>query len=260
MKSISRKLSTAIGFCMIAIGPVQAAQPEVLFDKEIPFEEMTSAEKTAAKREARRRRYDQLTFCADPGNMPLSNNRREGLQNKIAEAVAAKMGARVSYFWRPYLERGLTRETFDNRECDLLIEVPYGYQRVLTTIPIYRSTYVFAVRPDSGIEIDGFDDPDLRSKRVGVFQHSGMREALARHGVKDGVDLHIISHDADLSPEKQPWRQVKAVIDGELDFRELVETGQYAVGEGVFSTEGEHGSQLDIMEAGAMVGSTVCSF
>ncbi len=202
---------------MIAIGPAQAAQPEVLFDKEIPFEEMTSAEKTAAKREARRRRYDQLTFCADPGNMPLSNNRREGLQNKIAEAVAAKMAARISYFWRPYLERGLTRETFDNRECEVLIEVPYGYQRVLTTIPIYRSTYVFAVRRDSGIEIEGFDDPDLRSKRVGVFQHSGMREALARHGIKDGLDLHIISHDADLSPEKQPWRQIKAVIDGELD-------------------------------------------
>lgn len=217
MTSISRQLSTAIGFCLLVFGPPAAAQPEVLFDKEIPFEEMTSAEKTAAKREARRRRYDQLTFCADPGNMPLSNNRREGLQNKIAEAVAAKMGARVVYFWRPYLERGLTRETFDNRECEVLIEVPYGYQRVLTTIPIYRSTYVFAVRRDSGIEIDGFEDPDLRSKRVGVFQHSGMREALARHGIKDGLDLHVISHDADLSPEKQPWRQVKAVIDGELD-------------------------------------------
>ena len=217
MTSISRQLSTAIGFCMLVFGPPAAAQPEVLFDKEIPFEEMTSAEKTAAKREARRRRYDQLTFCADPGNMPLSNNRREGLQNKIAEAVAAKMGARIVYFWRPYLERGLTRETFDNRECEVLIEVPYGYQRVLTTIPIYRSTYVFAVRRDSGIEIDGFEDPDLRAKRVGVFQHSGMREALARHGIKDGLDLHIISHDADLSPEKQPWRQVKAVIDGELD-------------------------------------------
>lgn len=50
------------------------------------------------------------------------------------------------------------------------------------------------------------------------------------------------------------------VVDGELDFRELVETGQYAVGEGVFMTEGEHGAQLDIMEAGAMVGSTICPF
>jgi len=48
------------------------------------------------------------------------------------------------------------------------------------------------------------------------------------------------------------------VVDGELDFRELVKTGQYAVGEGMFSKEGEHGAQLDIMKAGAMVGTTVC--
>jgi len=48
------------------------------------------------------------------------------------------------------------------------------------------------------------------------------------------------------------------VVDGELDFRELVKTGQYAVGEGVFSKEGEHGTQLDIMKAGAMAGTTVC--
>jgi hypothetical protein len=50
------------------------------------------------------------------------------------------------------------------------------------------------------------------------------------------------------------------VVDGELDFRELVKTGQYAVGEGVFTTEGEHGAQIDIMPAGAMVTSTVCAF
>lgn len=221
MTAILRELARIGLGSLIAAFALQAqpirADSEVLFDKEIRFEDMTSAEKTAAKREARRRRYDQLTFCADPGNMPLSNNKGEGLQNRIAEAVGAKMGARVSFFWRPYLERGLTRETFDNRECEILIEVPYGYQNVLTTEPIYRSTYVFATRSDSGIEIDGFDDPDLRSKRVGVFQHSGIREALARYGIKDGLVLHVISHSADLSPEKQPWRQVKAVVDGELD-------------------------------------------
>ena len=50
------------------------------------------------------------------------------------------------------------------------------------------------------------------------------------------------------------------VVDGELDFRELVKTGQYAVGEGVFTTDGEHGAQVDIMPAGAMVTSTVCAF
>ncbi|MEE9319894.1 MAG: quinoprotein dehydrogenase-associated putative ABC transporter substrate-binding protein [Granulosicoccus sp.] len=194
-----------------------AAQQAVLFDKEIQYDELTPAEQTAARREARQHRYKELTFCADPGNMPLSNKRREGLQNKIAEAVARQMGANIKYFWRPYLERGLTRETFANKECEILIEIPYGYENILTSEPIYRSTYVFATRNDSGVKIDSLDDEVLRQKKVGVFQHSGMREALARHGIKDGLELHVISHDADLKPEKQPWQQVRKVIDGKLD-------------------------------------------
>ncbi|MEO1724910.1 MAG: quinoprotein dehydrogenase-associated putative ABC transporter substrate-binding protein [Pseudomonadota bacterium] len=193
------------------------AQDGPLFNKEIEFSDMTSAENTAARREAMRRQYEALTFCADPGNMPLSNNRGEGLQNRIAKAVTEKMGASLKYFWRPFFERGLTRETFDNKECEIIIEVPFGYERILTSMPIYRSSYVFATREDAGFEVESFEDPDLREKRVGVFQHSGMREALSRHGVKEGLDLHVLSYDADLNPEKQPWRQVQKVVDGELD-------------------------------------------
>ncbi len=185
--------------------------------REIPFEDMTPAEKTAAKRMAKQQHYDVITFCADPGNMPLSDQNGEGFQNKIAEVVAHQLGARAAFFWRPYLERGLTRETFANKECDILIEVPAGYGNVLTTVPIYRSTYVFATRSDAGFAIDGFDDPDLRTHRIGVFQHSGMREALRLYGIKDGLDIHVISHDADLRPENQPWQQVQKVIDGRLD-------------------------------------------
>lgn len=186
------------------------------FNKQIDFRKMTSAEQTAARREAKRRKFETLVFCADPGNMPLSNNRAEGLQNRIAAVVARHMGAKIQYFWRPFLERGLTRETFDNRECEILIEVPYGFERILTSTPIYRSTYVFATREDAGFAIDGFDDPDLKEKRVGVFQHSGMREALSRYGVKN-VDVHVLSYDADLEPDKQPWTQVQKVVDGSLD-------------------------------------------
>lgn len=194
-----------------------AAQDTPRFDREIDFKDLTSAEQTAARRAARNKTYDNLTFCADPGNMPLSNNRREGLQNRIAEAVASKMGAKVTYFWRPFFERGLTRETFDNKECEIIIEVPFGYERILTSMPIYRSTYVFATHADADFTIEGFEDPDLRKKSVGVFQHSAMREALSRHGIKEGLDLHILSYDADLKPEKQPWNQVRRVAEGELD-------------------------------------------
>ena len=59
--------------------------------------------------------------------MPLSNMAREGYQNKIAEVLAKALGADLIYFWRPYLERGLTRETFETNVCDVLLDLPADY-------------------------------------------------------------------------------------------------------------------------------------
>ena len=211
---------TMIGACLGVLaatisGAVAAELVQFNFQKD--FEAMTSAEHTAAKRAAKTRKFPNLVACADPGNMPLSNNKGEGLQNKIMKVVAEKMGTSLSFFWRPFLERGLTRETFANKECRILVGMPTDHASLLTTAPIYRSAYVFVYRSDSGIEIKDLDDPVLKTKRVGVFQHSGLREALRRHGVQDELHLHIISYDADLKTEHQPWRQVQRVIDGELD-------------------------------------------
>lgn len=209
--------TVAAGLVAVLSMPGHAAEKAPVFNKQIVYDAMTAAEKTAARRAAQSKRYETLHFCADPGNMPLSNMAGEGLQNRIAKVVADRMGAKVSTFWRPYIERGLTRETFENDECDILIEVPHGYQRILTTVPIYRSTYVFATRSERNIVLEDFDDPQLKTLRVGVFQHSAFREALARHGKKEGLDIHVISQNADIETWRQPWRQVQKVVDGEID-------------------------------------------
>ncbi len=62
---------------------------------------------------------EALRICGDPGNMPLSNQKGEGFENKIADAMADALGTKVSYFWRPYIERGITRQTFDSNDCDV---------------------------------------------------------------------------------------------------------------------------------------------
>lgn len=180
------------------------------------FDEMTAAEHTEARARARSAKLKSLRVCADPGNMPMSDNQGEGYQNKIIKVLADDLGANLSYFWRPYHERGLTRETFQNDECDVLMDMPYALQALLTTEPIYRTTYVFAYRNDRDIKITGLEDPVLDELKIGVFQHSGLREALERRGHKN-LELHIISYDTDLKPEHQPWRQVQKVVDGELD-------------------------------------------
>ena len=182
-----------------------------------PYEELTPAEIAAAKRAAKQRKITQLSVCADPGNMPLSDNQQQGFQNKIIEAVAAEMGARVSYFWRPYLERGLTRETFANNECDVLLDMPSDSASVLTSIPIYRSTYVLAYPTDKHYDFKSLDDPRLKKLRIGTYQHSAIRIVLAQHGIKNLDSLALVTSDADLRPENQPWRQVQDVMDGKLD-------------------------------------------
>lgn len=211
-------LVVATTLCLIASVPnLSQAGETKAYDGNKNFDELTHAEKTAAKIAARSRKLKELRVCADPGNMPLSSAKGEGFQNKIIETLARAMDTKVTYFWRPYLERGLTRETFANDECDVLLDMPADYEGLLTTVPIYRTTYVFATRADDNLQIESFDDPRLKELHIGVFQHSGIRVVLANHGVRDNVSIHVISHDADLRPEKQPWRQVQEVVDDKLD-------------------------------------------
>lgn len=160
-----------------------------------------------------------LRVCADPGNMPLSSDKGEGFQNKIASVIAEALGTHATYFYRPYLERGLTRQTFDNNECDILMDMSPDDERMMVTMPLYRSTFVLAYRNNKGLDIQSLDDHRLLSDlKVGVFQHSAIRTVLQERGLnRDNTFVRTISHDADLLPERQPHRQVQEVIDGKLD-------------------------------------------
>jgi len=212
-----RGMTCVLGCVLLSIVSTPALARDLNYLKSKSFDQLTSAELSAAKEEAKKLKLKRLVACADPGNMPLSDDKREGFENKIAEVVGRKMGVDISFFWRPYIERGLTRETFDNNECQVLLGMPVDYPSLLTTVPIYRSTYVLAYREDSNLHIKNFDDPILHTLKIGVFQHSAMRPILAERNIKENVDLQIVSVDADLEPEQQPWRQVQRVVDKKID-------------------------------------------
>jgi quinoprotein dehydrogenase-associated probable ABC transporter substrate-binding protein len=204
----------------LALEPAFAAK-EMRRDLSKDFDDLTPSEKiairAAAKAAYKAQKLRSITVCADPGNMPFSNDKLEGFENKIGKVLGEAMGADVSFYWRPFLERALTRDTFDSGMCDVMIDVPSNYGRLLTTNPLYRSTYVLVTRTDKGLDIKSLDDPRLKDLKIGVFQTSGIREALAKRGVVNNVQLHVVSHDADLKVEHQPWYQVQQVIDGDLD-------------------------------------------
>jgi quinoprotein dehydrogenase-associated probable ABC transporter substrate-binding protein len=158
-----------------------------------------------------------LRVCADPGNMPLSNEKQEGYQNKIAEVIATSLGVGVTYDWRTSTERGLVRGTLDANACDVMLDMPPDMERVLTTVPLYRSTFVLVYRNDRGFNFKNLDDPKLKKLKVGVYQMSSIRDTLARHDIKNNVTTHFISYDGVQNPEHQPSYQVQRMIDGQLD-------------------------------------------
>ncbi|HWZ61907.1 MAG TPA: quinoprotein dehydrogenase-associated putative ABC transporter substrate-binding protein [Steroidobacteraceae bacterium] len=158
-----------------------------------------------------------LRVCADPGNMPLSNNRGEGLENKMAALLARALGTTVENYYRPGVERGLTRTTLYADQCDVMFDMPPDSDDVITTGPLYRSTFVLVYRRDRGFAFKNLDDPRLKTLKVGVYETSAVREALLEHGVVRNIVIHYLSHDADLVPADQPSYQVQQVIDGKLD-------------------------------------------
>ena len=158
-----------------------------------------------------------LTICADPGNMPLSNEKGEGFENKIAEIIGKDLGTGVHYYWRPSIERGLMRTTLNEGNCDVWMDMATDTEGATVLSPLYRSTFVLAYRSDKGIHIKDLNDPALKKLRVGVFQVSAIRQALADHGVISNTVIQYLSHNGDLIEDNQPSHQVRQVIKGELD-------------------------------------------
>jgi mxaJ protein len=162
----------------------------------------------------------ELRVCADPNNLPFSNEREEGFENRLAELVAAEMGATVRYTWWAQ-RRGFIRNTLRAHDCDVVMGVPTSYELVLATQPYYRSSYVFLYRADRGITVRTFDDDLLRQVKVGVhvigddYANPPPAHALSSRGVVSNVVGYSIF--GDYSKPDPPARLVDAVVHGEVD-------------------------------------------
>lgn len=170
--------------------------------------------------EAATPRIPELRVCADPNNLPYSNEAQEGFENRIAELVAKDMGARLSYTWWPQ-RRGFVRNTLNAGQCDVVMGVPSSFEMAWPTDPYYRSTYVFLTRKDRGLHIASLDDSVLRTVRIGLhvigddYSNSPAAEALAKRGIITNVRGYSIY--GDYSTPNPPASLVRAVADDEVD-------------------------------------------
>lgn len=162
----------------------------------------------------------ELRVCADPNNLPFSNERQEGFENRIAQLVAHDLNTQVRYTWWAQ-RRGFVRSTLAAGECDVLIGVPSSFERVSTTVPYYRSTYVFVTRRDRNLRISSFDDPVLRKLTIGVqmigddFTNTPPAHALSKRNIIRNVRGYSVY--GDYRQPNPPARIVDALVKGDID-------------------------------------------
>jgi mxaJ protein len=193
----------------------------------------------------------ELAVCADPANLPYSNERQEGFENRIASLIAADLHTTLRYTWNVQ-RRSFLRRTLRAGECDVVIGLPVGLQGVAQTRPYYASTYVFVTARQRGLQqalqAQGFDAPVLRTLKIGVQAlgaegaNTPPAGALARRGIVDQVvGFPMWGEENDETPQA---RIVDAVDSGEIDV--AVVWGPFA---GYFARR--HGEALQVTPATA---------
>ncbi|MFC5087064.1 substrate-binding domain-containing protein [Microvirga arabica] len=161
----------------------------------------------------------ELRVCADPNNLPFSNEAGEGFENKLASLIAEELGAEVRYTWWAQ-RRGFLRNTLKAEACDLVTGLPANLEGVRTTAPYYRSSYVFVTRT-GGPEVQSLNDPVLRQAKIGVHligddgSNTPPAHALSRRGIIENVRGYMIY--GDYNDPNPPARIIESLAKGEID-------------------------------------------
>jgi mxaJ protein len=162
----------------------------------------------------------ELRVCADPNNLPFSNERLEGFENALAALIAKDLGRTVRYTWWPQ-RRGFIGSTLGAGRCDVVMGVPSAFELAQTTSAYYRSTYVFVARRDRKLGVRSFDDPRLRELTIGLhaigddYSNVPPAQALGARGLAENVRGYSI-YGAYSQPDP-PRALIDAVARGEVD-------------------------------------------
>jgi mxaJ protein len=148
-----------------------------------------------------RRVTDESEFkvCTDPDNMPYSDVRQEGFEDKIAELLAKDLGKKLSFAYA-YNRQGFLRNTINANRCDVIMGTSSDYDALRTSTPYYRSGYVFVWRKDSNYNITDWDSPDLKKGIIGIVDKSPATVPLNDHNLMANARPYRLQRDLNLPP------------------------------------------------------------
>jgi len=154
----------------------------------------------------------EFKVCADQDNLPYSNSKFEGFENKIAEVLAKDLGKKLTYqFW--YDRMGFLRNTLNARKCDVVMGTTPDNDALRTSKPYYRSGHVFVYRKDKGLKITDWDSPDLKKSIIGIVGQSPATIPLNDHGLLGNSRPYRMQRDLNLPPSYL----VDDVVKGDID-------------------------------------------
>ena len=167
-----------------------------------------------------------LRVCADPNNLPYSNQELEGYENKIANLFAKKLGdIPVLYTWYP-MTSGFVRRTLDAKTCDIIITFPAIHELVQNSNPFYSSSYVMMTLEEKNINIKSLSDPIIKEKnyKIGIIHATPPTSHVAKNKLFEQAKFYLQAAD----PRKQkPWADItNDLVNEKLDIAIL--WGPYA--------------------------------
>src|SRR5438876_9009770 len=158
-----------------------------------------------------------LRICADPDYVPYSNVAGQGVENKIAEAVAKALGEPLEYTWESTRSRGgfpeFLARTLDANKCDAVMNIPYGSREELTTQPYYVSSYVFVFKKSKNYDIKSMDSEVLKRIKVGYKSDTPVENGLKMRS----LILSAVAFDVGGSSNESPTAMLNALDKGQID-------------------------------------------
>jgi quinoprotein dehydrogenase-associated probable ABC transporter substrate-binding protein len=153
--------------------------------------------------------------CADPRNMPFSDEDGTGYENKIAGLFAGKLGKGLAYAWYPG-SPGFVRNTLGAYKCDVITGVPQGYDLVQVTNPYYRTVYALVFKTGSGLDgVDNLSDERLKTKRIGIVARTPPSDNMVANGLMVKAKPYPLVIDTRI--DSSAAAMMKDLADGEID-------------------------------------------
>ena len=156
-----------------------------------------------------------LRVCADPRNLPFSNEKGEGFENKLAELFAEKLQKKLDYMYFPQAT-GFVKMTLGAHRCDVIMGFPQGDDLVQGTNPYYRTAYALIAKQGSGLEdVTTLEDARLKGKHIGIVAGTPPGTNMAVNGLMANAKPYPLMIDTrfDSSAEAMVGDLAKGEID-----------------------------------------------